>query len=209
MDAAENDRQRRRRFSCIRVALYVVAVTAAAALTGLSDGIDASILAAVHAWSSPERTQFFTSVTRFGSYEAIYGMAAVVAAVLLLLGHRPVAIRLGVVMAAAFVLNNFVKFVVARPRPEPFFGEAPSSYSFASGHALFSGCFYGFIGLLVASSLPDAWQRAVILVPTAGLIGSIGLSRVYLGVHYPTDVIAGFALAAVVLCAMRPDAPKA
>lgn len=179
---------------------------AAGVFTGLSDDIDAAIRADVYSWSSPELTQFFASITRLGSYEAIYGMTAVVALTLVLLGHRPVALRLVVVMGVAFLINHFIKFLMARARPEPFFGEAPDSYSFASGHALFSGCFYGFIGLLVASSLPDAWQRAVILVPTAALIGAIGLSRVYLGVHYPTDVIAGFGLAAMVLCALRPGA---
>ena len=170
-------------------------------IIGLVDGADGVIRAYVHSFSSPALTEISGSLNRLGSWKATYFMTAVVAAALLLLGNRAVAIRLLVVMGVALATNIFVKNLVARPRPEPFFGVAPDSYSFASGHALFSACFFGFIGLLVSSGLPDRWQRAVVLIPTAVLTGAIGLSRIYQGVHYPSDVLAGFALAALILCA--------
>jgi membrane-associated phospholipid phosphatase len=100
-------------------------------------------------------------------------------------------------------VNNAIKFAVARARPEAFFGELPSSYSFASGHALYSGCIYGVLGSIIAAEMPKTWQRALVLAGTLVLIAVIGFSRVYLGVHYPTDVLAGFALAALIICVAR------
>lgn len=186
--------------TCLRTSLIAFIIVAVSVLSGATDGLDASIRAAVHSWASPELTRFSLALSRIGSVAAVYTMTVVVSAALLLLGHRSAAFRLIGLMVAAAVVNNGIKLFVARPRPEAFFGVLPDSYSFASGHALFSGCFYGFIGTLIASNLPDLWQRAVVLVTTAMLVGAIGLSRVYLGVHYPTDVLAGLALAGMLLC---------
>ena len=186
--------------ACLRISLIVFVVMTAGVLSGLSDGLDASIRSAVHSWASPELTGLSLAFSRIGSVAVVYSLTVIVAAALLLLSDRMAALRLIALMAAAAVVNNGIKVFIARARPEAFFGVLPESYSFASGHALFSGCFYGFIGTLIASRLPDLWQRAAVLAATAMLVGTIGLSRVYLGVHYPTDVIAGFALAGTLLC---------
>jgi len=183
-------------------------ILTAAVLFGLTDSIDRDLMHAMQAWSSPELTRLALSLSRIGSAYAIYGMAATVAAVLLLLGHRFVAFHLVIVMGAAFLANNFVKLVVARQRPVPIFGEAPETYSFASGHALMSACFFGFIGMLVTARMPEIWQRAVTLIPISALVAAIGAARVYQGVHYPSDVLGGFLLAAAILCAFGPRAPE-
>jgi Membrane-associated phospholipid phosphatase len=80
-------------------------------------------------------------------------------------------------------------------RPEPFFGTAPETYSFPSGHALFSACFYGALAWLLGAALRNFGARAAIWAMSLALIAAIGLSRLYLGVHYPTDVIAGYLVA--------------
>jgi undecaprenyl-diphosphatase len=78
----------------------------------------------------------------------------------------------------------------------PFFGtEAPHSYSFPSGHALFSICFFGVVAALVAARLPSIAARAAVWTVAVAIAFLIGLSRVYLGVHYPSDVIGGYAAA--------------
>ena len=64
------------------------------------------------------------------------------------------------------------------------------------------GCTLAAMGL-IAAEMSRGWQKGLILLLTLALIGVIGLSRVYLGVHYPTDVVAGFALAALILCIAR------
>lgn len=189
--------------ACLATSALLFVCVTVAVLLNASDGLDASVRGAVNGWATPALTVFFLFITQLGSVVVVYTLTVVETVVLLFLGRRRDALYLAGVMIAAGVINNAVKFTVARARPEPFFGELPSSYSFASGHALYSGCVYGVLGALIAAEMPKAWQRMTVLGATLALIGSIGLSRVYLGVHYPTDVIAGFALAALIICIAR------
>lgn len=194
--------------ACLTTSSLVFACAVAAVLTGLSDGLDEMVRSTINNWANPQLTAFFLFITQFGSVAVVYSLAVIEAAALLILRRRADALYLIVVMAAAAVVNNVVKLAVARARPEAFFGDLPASYSFASGHALYAGCIYAVIGSLIAAEMPRAWLRVLVLVATLALIGVIGLSRVYLGVHYPTDVIAGFALAALILCVARGLMPE-
>ena len=78
-----------------------------------------------------------------------------------------------------------------------FSAASPSSYSFPSGHALGSLCFYGILAAILAGRARGRGAEFCIWVATVLLVGMIGLSRIYLGVHYPSDVIAGYCAAAV------------
>jgi undecaprenyl-diphosphatase len=90
-----------------------------------------------------------------------------------------------------------------RPRPDVFFGPQPLNYSFPSGHALVSCCFYlALAEILVRDQWPRVRKLAVWTLAVL-LTGAIGLSRVYLGVHYPTDVLGGYAAAIAWLSIVR------
>jgi undecaprenyl-diphosphatase len=117
------------------------------------------------------------------------------------------AVTLAEVMAGAVVCNVGLKRLIHVPRPEPFFGRDPSSYSFPSGHALYSLCFYGVLASVLAVHTPERAARIAVWVAAAILVAGIGLSRVYLGVHYPSDVIAGYLGAAFVLSAVFAFSP--
>jgi undecaprenyl-diphosphatase len=97
----------------------------------------------------------------------------------------------------ALVLDLALKYAFHRHRPTPFFGNLPTTYSFPSGHSLFSFCFYGTLAGLMAARTSSKPLKAVIYVLAAVLIFGIGLSRIYLGVHYPTDVVAGYLAAGI------------
>ena len=100
----------------------------------------------------------------------------------------------------ANLLSEALKLVFQRPRPESFFGfESPITYSFPSGHAMVSLVFY----LALAEVLAPPGRRPAARVAAAVLSLAVGFSRVYLGVHYPTDVAAGWAGAAVCLGAAQ------
>jgi undecaprenyl-diphosphatase len=168
---------------------------------GLADNADVAIRAAVHDWTSPGLTWLFETLSTIGSVATNFTMTVVVALMLFALGQRWSALHLVAVMGAAVIVSNLIKIFVARVRPEAFFGVSPDTYSFPSGHALFSGCFYGFFALFIASRLPQGWQRTTVIALAVVVVAGIGLSRVYLGVHYPSDIVSGFALAAMILCA--------
>jgi len=104
-----------------------------------------------------------------------------------------------VTLVGAVVLDVGLKDLFARARPQSFFDyyHTPKSYSFPSGHALFAVCFFGGLAALVSHRLWNRIARILVWAIALVLILLIGISRVYLGVHYPTDVIGGFAVGTV------------
>ena len=191
----------RRGSVCLAASALLFVGLAGAVISGTSDGLDAAARSGVNGWASPALTDAFMAVTRLGSLTVVSILTALATAALLILDLRRDALRLVGIMVAACIVNNAVKLAVARARPQAFFGDVPPTYSFASGHALYAACFFCAVGVLIAARLPQVWQRAAVLASAITLIGAVGVSRVYLGVHYPTDVAAGFALAAMLLSA--------
>ena len=128
----------------------VLAATAAALFCGLAvavetnrlAGFDEAIRTELHSLSSPLLTLLAEKATWLGSLSvlALFGVVAV--AVLVHARRRDGALFLTVTMVGALALENGLKFLVQRVRPPPFFGSEPVTYSFPSGHALFSLCFY-------------------------------------------------------------------
>ena len=102
-----------------------------------------------------------------------------------------------VTILGALVLDLSLKYAFHRPRPVPFLVPVPYTYSFPSGHSLFSFCFYGVLAGLLTRRIRSQTGRVLIWTLAAVLVAAIGLSRVYLGVHYPSDVIAGYLAASL------------
>jgi undecaprenyl-diphosphatase len=164
--------------------------------SGPAGSFDEAIRSAIHRFASPDLTRLAQGISLLGSGAVIASLFIIAFIGIHATGRRRAAIALAVVMAGAVVLENALKFAVHRARPEPFFGTAPETYSFPSGHALFSACFYGAIAWLLSAAFRNFGPRAAIWAISLALIAAIGLSRLYLGVHYPTDVIAGYLVAA-------------
>ncbi len=110
---------------------------------------------------------------------------------------RRAALWLFLSVAGADVLILTLKYGFHRPRPAAFFGVDPTSYSFPSGHSLASFCFYLVLAGLLSSRVRSTGLRIAIWIAASLLVAAIGLSRIYLGVHYPSDVIGGYLAAAV------------
>ncbi len=157
---------------------------------------DARVRNAVHAFSSPLLTALMRAFSLIG-YQGLIAAFVVALVVFLLLRWRRAALWLVFSVAGALVLDLALKNAYHRPRPTPFFGGLPHSYSFPSGHALFSFCFYGVLAGVLSARLRSPGLKVLVWVLAAALISAIGLSRIYLGVHYPSDVLAGYLAAAV------------
>ena len=94
-------------------------------------------------------------------------------------------------------LNFALKEIVQRPRPEGFRLIAETGYSFPSGHSMVAVAFYGFMIWLIIRYEEDRLQRWIWSLALFFVVIMIGVSRVYLGVHYFSDVVAGYCVAAV------------
>jgi undecaprenyl-diphosphatase len=113
-------------------------------------------------------------------------------------GRRRSALSLAIIVIGGYLLMWVLKVSFHRERPTPFFDtQLPASYSFPSGHALLSLCLCAATAALLSAGQPKRWIRILIWTVAALLVLAIGYSRIYLGVHYPSDVLAGY-LAALV-----------
>jgi undecaprenyl-diphosphatase len=152
---------------------------------------DLSVRMRIHQHASPALTRAMIVISLLGGDGLI--IAAVIAFVAFLYFRwRRAALWLGVTIAGALVLDLTLKYAFHRVRPAPFFVALPDTYSFPSGHALFSFCFYGVLAGLLMGRIRSRVARLLIWLSAAVLVAAIGLSRIYLGVHYPSDVIAGY-----------------
>jgi membrane-associated phospholipid phosphatase len=178
------------------MALFFFGWMAEEVLGGDAKRFDDFARAAVHSFASPTMTRIMQGLSLLGSV-ASRAILTVLAVSLFLYFrlHRAAAFLL-VIMAGAVILDLTLKQAFHRPRPVPYFGVAPPSYSFPSGHALGSLCLFGALAIIL-SATPNRTARIVIWTIAILLIVGIGLSRIYLGVHYPSDVVAGYSAAIV------------
>ena len=139
--------------------------------------------------------------TAMGSAAVLVFMSVAVGGYFLL-SHRPMrAVLVLGSFAGAQVMNNLLKLGFARPRPSvvSHLGDV-HTLSFPSGHAMLSAVIYLTLGMLLSSAQPQRPVRIYIMGVAVLMTALIGLSRIYLGVHYPTDVLAGWAAGVAWAC---------
>ena len=101
---------------------------------------------------------------------------------------------LAAVIAGSTLLNTLLKLAFQRARPTIHRIIEASGYSFPSGHSMAAFSLYGGLAFLIWKHIPTAIGRVLMIIVSAAFILTIGMSRIYLGVHYPSDVIGGYFL---------------
>jgi undecaprenyl-diphosphatase len=171
--------------------LLVFGAMAYPLVRGEAIGFDLPVRAAIHGWASPALTVAMRLITMLGSQNFLAALGAILVWRFVKRGERQAAYLLVAGSLSAEALSELLKALIHRPRPEVFFGLVPAeTYSFPSGHAFVPAVYFGILaGILAAGA---RWRAAVVVMAAL-----LGFSRVYLGYHYPSDVVAGWALAVV------------
>lgn len=143
--------------------------------------------------SHPILELYFGWITHLGS-PLVFAIGGVVSIMICIrLGKTLAGLILNLCLVTSWGIMHVLKELIGRPRPPGEHLTYATGFSFPSGHAMISMAFYGFIAYLLWNNIPHQggkWGAALLGL----LIISIGLSRVYLNVHYASDVLAGFLL---------------
>jgi undecaprenyl-diphosphatase len=179
-------------------ALFFFAWLADEVLEGDAKTFDETVRVFVHEFASESLTALMRFVTMLGSTLFLSFLCVSVVVIFIVKNWKRPAALLMITMSGAIILNFALKVSFGRVRPVPFFDTPlPDSYSFPSGHSLYAACCYCILAWLIATRIQNKLLRVLIWLFAVLLALLIGLSRIYLGVHYPSDVIAGFATAIV------------
>lgn len=167
-------------------------------------GFDSSIQTAVRGDLSPAMTSFFSTITILGNTGVQIGIALVLVLGLYLKKWYAEAAYTGLsaILAGFFIL--VLKNIYQRPRPSITHLVEAHGYSFPSGHSMGSFLIIGSLIVIIAGRIQDKKLRLFLQALVALLVFLIGLSRIYLGVHYPSDVLAGFSMGYAVVSFIYP-----
>ena len=134
-------------------------------------------------------------VTALGTGTVVMMIVAIAALFLALNSHKYSAMLLLASTGGGILLNGLLKIGFNRPRPQIFLPEVHTvSSSFPSGHAMSAAIVYSTVAYLAARLHERRWARWLVMTAAFLVIAAICVSRLYLGVHYPSDVIAGLAI---------------
>ena len=173
-------------------------------LDGETRQFDEATRAAIHQFASPALTTAMRGISFLGStlFLTIATIAVIIWFALRKWGRE--AKLMAATMLGASALNVTLKLAFKRARPIPFYDLLPpESYSFPSGHSLTSACFFGAFAAIIMARMKSRRARTLVWIACIAMFLLIGLSRIYLGVHHTTDVIAGFAAALIWILVVR------
>ena len=147
--------------------------------------------------------EMMRDATALGGTAFLYFLTAAVCGYLFLAGMRRRAVTVLLVTGAGQALSTGFKHIVDRPRPDLVpHGSFVSTASFPSGHSMMSAVVYLTLAMMIARLVTQRPLKVYVMAVATFLTLTVGASRVYLGVHWPTDVLAGWALGAAwaILC---------
>jgi undecaprenyl-diphosphatase len=157
---------------------------------------------AEHRRSSPGWREFFLVVTHVGGVPAMFGVAIVTAAVVWLCRQPRLAIFCLLIPTAGGLMNLGTKSFYERERPSWKDEAVPeTNFSYPSGHSMGSLIGYGLVAYVLIRLVPRRGVRLAAVAAVVGTVLVIGLSRVYLGAHFLSDVVGGYAVGAAALTA--------
>lgn len=145
---------------------------------------------------NPILTNVLKFITQFGD---VFVIVLICIILLIFYKNKKQLLYLYLVITITTVLNNIIKLIFARPRPDLIYLVNEDTYSFPSGHASASMTFYGYLIYMIINSNLEKKKKLIISTILGILILLIGYSRVYLNVHHISDILAGFLFSLILL----------
>lgn len=136
-----------------------------------------------------EITPIMKIVTFLGGATCLIGLTIIL---FITIKNKKIGLLIGINLIVITILNQIFKFILQRPRPTENRIINESGYSFPSGHSMISMAFYGFLIYLIYKYVKNKKLKYISITLISVLIIFIGISRIYLGVHYTSDILAGF-----------------
>ena len=128
-------------------------------------------------------------ITNFGGAIFVISLTTIL---FFLIKDKKIGISIIANLGIVTILNQIIKFIMQRPRPTEFRIIEETGYSFPSGHSMVSLAFYGYLVYLIYKYINNKHLKRTLIIILSILICVIGVSRIYLGVHYTSDVLGGF-----------------
>ena len=161
--------------------------------TKLLTKYDQAIIETVTSWRTPALTKYFILVTDIGDtigYLIVFSVCTLL--FYFLFKNWKYVAQIAIVMVLALSSNLLLKKYINRARPDAKYLVEVETLSYPSGHAMMAMAFYGFLIYLIYHFNMNRFLKIGLIALLVFLISSIGLSRIYLGVHFPSDVAGGF-----------------
>lgn len=196
------------RLTAAALCIIIFVILLIAVMTGSAYSFDDPVREFIYSLRSDALTVIMKIITYMGNWQAVTLLCIVLLAIKKTRCTYGIPVAAGAIFVT--VLNKIIKSIVTRPRPDVSLHLIEQGgMSFPSGHAITSMFVYGMLIYLLYAGLKDCFLeqknsdsyvvRIILMVILAIPMIFVGVSRVYLGVHYPTDVLAGWCLAGVVI----------
>lgn len=170
-------------------------------LVNRNHSIDNEIFDAINPFVSDSTTSMMHFFSFLGNHIFLAPVSIVLIIYFAIRKKKWMAIETATVMISSVLLMSFLKRLVQRERPQFPLVDGITNFSFPSGHSFMSMVFYGLMIWYAAAYIDNKWLRLTTILALSFIIAAIGFSRIYLRVHYASDVVAGFCFAYIWLLA--------
>jgi len=141
-------------------------------------------------------TKIITFITNIGSASSLITLSLLI---LINIKNKKYPISIIINLISVFLISQLAKIIITRPRPIEINLIEASGYSYPSGHTMVSMAYFGFLAYLASIHIKNKILKNITITILITIPTLIGLSRIYLGVHYPSDVLAGILLSIIYL----------